>query len=179
MNIAPQLLTPRVNRLDHIFNLSLPNIAIESNVTGESVDLALQNLHHQIMGMKEKANELPDVLSTHDIHHYSISYALLAAAIIAAVVFFWRRRRRLVARRRQATASGSAPVNRDHHSDECSEVRVRADSQPSAVHFSARSDRKASVGQVFFTNSSAKLYRDSCNSPIPIKHDFEVEKTQM
>lgn len=161
LNIAPNIMTM----------ISLPKIEIDNNGTDYSVNITLQNLHQQIMGIKEKANELPDSISSHDIHHYSFSYSLLAIAIIAAIIFFWRRRRQVVASRRQA--------NRNSRRDECSEVHIMADRKPSVVHFSARSDQNASEGQVFFTNSSSKLYRDSCNSPIPIKHDFERENTHM
>ncbi|KAJ8704233.1 hypothetical protein PYW08_012957 [Mythimna loreyi] len=55
------------------------------------INSSLKHLHEQIKSMKESTQQ-PELLTTHDIHQYTVLYGLVAAVIVVIIIWLLRRR---------------------------------------------------------------------------------------
>ncbi|XP_037302771.1 uncharacterized protein LOC115440781 [Manduca sexta] len=86
-----KLLTPNINPINNIINISLPHI---ENIALNATDVAdhhrrLSAIEKQINNMKQEVPILNDV-SSHDIHHYAAIYIIVVILALVGVAAAWR-----------------------------------------------------------------------------------------
>ncbi|XP_050557938.1 uncharacterized protein LOC118269448 [Spodoptera frugiperda] len=113
LTLKPDLLLANIAPIQHhhLVNITLP--LLEITTEDAQINDTLTRLGDQIAAMKKAALE-EGTLTTHDIHHYAISYVLLAAvvAVVAFLVFLWWRGKQASpapARDPQAPSEPAAP----------------------------------------------------------------------
>ncbi|CAB3241580.1 unnamed protein product [Arctia plantaginis] len=162
LNILDTKFTP-FNNLIH--NLTLPFQNIETFTSENShMNDSLKQLGDNIRLLKESEQQ-NDGLTTHDIHHYTVSYGLLVAAMGAVLWFLWRRRRRNAAPHREHVESVPTSVSVFVNQTEQSSSVSAGDPAPSDKEFNVcNSAREHSFSKRW---SSLRLKkRDMSTSPI-------------
>ncbi|KAJ8723327.1 hypothetical protein PYW08_003239 [Mythimna loreyi] len=159
LTLKPDLFLANIAPIQHhhLVNITLP--FLETTIEDAQINNTLTHLGNQIAAMKKAALE-EGTLTTHDIHHYTISYVLLAAVVgvVAFLVFLWWRGKRASpapARDPQAPSEPAAP-----RAAPTSSVSVSASARKSPVPVQGSS--------VCGTKrwSSLRCKRDKSTSPI-------------
>lgn len=137
LNTGPniQIEIPYINK---IFNLSMPTSSMGEQIEHDHPE-SKGDIDHTVDQMKENAVET-NVLSCHDIHHYTMIYIVVCVAVVAVALFLWRRVRR--------TRSASLTESQQHQPQSAISVQcVNECELPGAI--SARTQNMA-TSPVFF-----------------------------
>lgn len=138
LTLQPNILVGKLTPIHHLVkDISLPIQNLdEANFEKVQMNESLKHLGEQIKSMKESAQQT-EILTTHDIHHYALSYGLLAAAI---AVFLW------FLRRRGRRALSSPEQQRDESVPTSVSVCINQSDQNQSSSVSARDPPQPEMG---------------------------------
>lgn len=90
LNYSPTILTPELDQINHLINLTIPDLG--NLPDNQQLNTSLTLLGDQIKTLKSSKAEVDDI-SIHDVHHYTSTYVLLILGLIAVAVWYWKKRR--------------------------------------------------------------------------------------
>lgn len=173
LTLKPDLLLANIAPIQHHHLANITLTLLETTTDDAQINSTLTSLGKQIAYMKAAALE-EGTITVHDVHHYAISYVLLAAIVAAFLWFLWRRCRRASpapARGPQAPCepmAAPAPVG-ETGATPLSSASVSASARKSPVPqqvFGARGTKRW---------SSLRDKKDNSTSPIRRQSVFTVD----
>lgn len=90
MEMSPDIFIPEMDQLNFIINSTMPFENYKDETDSGEMKYALQQLHKRIEDMKNNQVEAGDIISSHDIHQYAVSYILVGALALGAGALLYR-----------------------------------------------------------------------------------------
>lgn len=172
LHLKPNILETKLTPINHLIsNLTLPIQNFQDYKVNEDttpINESLKRLGEQIESMKKSTPQL-EVLTTHDIHQYALSYGLLAAAVAVVLWFLRRRCQRAGGPSTQewnesVPASVSVCINQSEP-EQGSSVSARNQHLPEQAPGVSNSARVANFSKRWSSLRSKR--RDTSTSPLP------------
>ncbi|XP_061705602.1 uncharacterized protein LOC133516607 [Cydia pomonella] len=165
LNISPDVEVPNIAPINHVINITVQNMEMETTTDGKDDGTALlrESIEQKIKMMKEE-QPLSNGVSIHDIHHYTLIYGILIVGAIIILFLGWRR----MQSQREAVAATSRQA-----AEEVPSREAGTQPQPSRRNIDCvESSEPSESARVQINDRESVLYTERGTTPVLRKIAF-------